>query len=244
MLSVLTITYQRSGMLEEAIMSYISQDYIGESEMVVLNDSPLVEYQFTQYPYPSTPYEAWFRGAGSGYMKQIRIINHPTRFPNIGRKLEYGYKACKGDFVYRLDDDDALHPTALTQVQSWIDKNPAYDVYRASHFYQIENNQFTKISESINTGNVLSREYINRLTFPDKNADEDLDIVFSPGVKMFTAPNTKTMLYRWRGDGTHISNHINKPNEERLNFMPTNEHGIIVLKPHFDHDYYSQLPHE
>jgi glycosyltransferase involved in cell wall biosynthesis len=44
MITVLILTYQRHNMLEEAIYSYINQDYTGESEMVVINDHPGVEY--------------------------------------------------------------------------------------------------------------------------------------------------------------------------------------------------------
>ena len=69
MISVLTLTYQRHHLLEEAIYSFLSQDYKEECEMVVLNDSPDVEYVF-DHP-------------------NIKIINHPTRFSSIGKKLEY-----------------------------------------------------------------------------------------------------------------------------------------------------------
>lgn len=232
MISVLTITYQRHHLLEEAMRSYLDQSLEGESEMVVINDSPQVRYVFSHQ-------RTMLSQGGIG--KRIRIINLPTRFSNIGRKLEYGYKECFGDFVYRLDDDDLLHPSALTQVQSWIDTNPGYEVYRASNFYQFEDNVYTKISEGINTGNVLSREYINRFAFPDKSADEDLDIVFSPGVKMYTAPDTKTMLYRWGMSTTHISTQLHLPNEDRLNFVPAPESGTIVLNPQFKNDYYGQI---
>ena len=48
MISILTLTYQRHKILEEAIQSYLSQDFEGESEMVIINDSPDVEYVYDQ----------------------------------------------------------------------------------------------------------------------------------------------------------------------------------------------------
>lgn len=230
MISVLTITYQRHHLLEEAIQSYLHQDYQGESEMVIINDSPLVMYTLNN----------------STRSRGVRIINYPERFCSIGKKLEFGFKECKGDYVFRLDDDDLLMPDALSLTQAYIDENPGQEIYRSNHFYQFNNNVFEKISSGINNGNALSRDYINRLEWPDKNADEDLDIVFSPNVKMYTADHGHyAMIYRWGMQTYHISTHLHLPNAERLSGNPNikeEEHGLIDLTPHFDHDYYSQVP--
>jgi glycosyltransferase involved in cell wall biosynthesis len=226
MLSVLVLTYQRHKLLEEAMQSYLEQDFQESSEMVVLNDSPAVKYHTKQADDPK---------------KRFRIINHSTRFSSIGKKLEYGYKQCFGSHLYRLDDDDLLMPNALSLVQKWINADPTYDVYRSGKFYWFGGNKYAYPREGINTGNVLSKEYVNRLTFPDKNADEDLDIVFSPNVKMMTVENEPyTMIYRW-GVGNHISTQLHLPNEDRLKFIPEPESGDIELFPHFDHNYYGQI---
>lgn len=69
MISVLTLTYQRHNLLEEAIESFLRQDFSGESEMIIINDSPKVEYVF-EHP-------------------KIRIINVKERFPSLGQKLKF-----------------------------------------------------------------------------------------------------------------------------------------------------------
>lgn len=46
MISVLTLTYQRHFLLEEAIESFLRQDFSGESEMLIINDSDKVDYIF------------------------------------------------------------------------------------------------------------------------------------------------------------------------------------------------------
>ena len=58
-------------MLEEAIQSFLAQND-DHCEMVVLNDNPDVDYE---YSHPN-----------------VRIINHKKRFPSISAKFEWGYK--------------------------------------------------------------------------------------------------------------------------------------------------------
>ena len=233
--SVLTLTYQRYQILEEAMMSYLYQDYTDESEMVIVNDSSQVQYTFDD-----GTCESIFRGAGSGWTKKFRIINHPTRFSTIGEKLEFGYSQCQGTHTVRIDDDDLMMPYLLSNIQQMIQNNPGYDVYRPSQFFWFGDNIYCGKRDGINTGNVLSKEYLKKLTFPKKNADEDCDIVFSPGVNMLTE-GIPWMIYRWGGGLTHISTQLHLPNEERLNFVPEPETGTIELHPHFDRDYYGQI---
>ncbi|MFN9113485.1 MAG: glycosyltransferase family 2 protein, partial [Bacteroidota bacterium] len=110
MISVLTLTYKRHHLLEEAIQSFLSQNVLKDSEMVIINDNPDVEYVF-DHP-------------------MVKIINYKNRFKSISEKLKWGYRQCKYDYIYRLDDDDLLTPWALKNVQIDIEINPGYDIYR------------------------------------------------------------------------------------------------------------------
>ena len=67
MISVLTLTYKRHHLLEEAIQSFLSQELEG-CEMVIINDNKDVDYI---YEHPN-----------------VRVINHKERFPSISSKLE------------------------------------------------------------------------------------------------------------------------------------------------------------
>ena len=235
MISVLTITYQRYYLLEEAIESFIRQDPHGESEMVVINDSSQVQYEFNH--------------------PRVRIINVPDRFPTIAAKLEYGYKQCKFDYIYRLDDDDLLAPWALANTLEDIEKNPDYEIYRSNGHYFFSNNVYHAITDNINNGNLYTRAFLDRIVFPDKSGDEDADITFHNNAKIFNSNReSKTMIYRW-GMGTyHISGWGQKsPDEIQHNtdaLIETIaqqrgtqlESGTIQLIPHFQQEYYSQLP--
>ena len=237
MISVLTLTYQRHKILEEAIQSYLCQNFEGESEMVIINDSPDVEYV---YDHPN-----------------IRIINCKERFKSISEKLEFGYKQCKYNYIYRLDDDDLLTPFALSIVNKNILEYPNYDIYRSENHYYMENNKFISIGGSINNGNIYSKTYLDNIIFPKLSFKEDYVITYENDAKIFvfngdTMENT-TMIYRWGIDTYHISDiaydlpgrPTNLTNEERLILtdgkIKEKECGIINLIPSFKNDYYLQI---
>lgn len=226
MISILTLTYQRYKILEEAIQSYLSQPDINSSEMVIINDHPRVKY-VCDHP-------------------NIRIINCENRFSSIGKKLEYGFSKCNGDYVFRLDDDDLLSPWALELTKQYIQENEGYDVYRSKFHYFFCNNEFVQLSDNINNGNVYTRDAINKINFPDISGPEDVNITFRQGLKVCSVDKKKyTMIYRWGMETYHISGMGQKPNEEIFSWTDkiiNQESGEIVLKPNFQKNYYDQLP--
>lgn len=227
MISVLTITYKRYHLLEECIHSFLLQNR-KDCEMFVINDNPEVDYVF-DHPL-------------------VTIINHKERFPSISAKLEWGYKQCKYDYIYRLDDDDLLAPWGLNNACIDIQTNPGYDIYRSEGMYFFVNNKFEKESSNINNGNIYSKNYLNRITWPDKSGDEDADITFGHRAQIYESKLKHTMLYRWGMNTFHISGMGKQSNETILNQadkLLKEEKGIIHLNPHFDNNYYEQIksPH-
>ena len=225
-ISVLTLTYKRYHILEEAIQSFLIQDYSGESEMVIINDAPDVEYV---YNHP-----------------RIRIINCKKRFSSIAAKLEYGYKLCNYEFIYRLDDDDLLSPWALNLTREYILNNPDYEVYRSDKHYSFVNNKFNSENGNVNNGNTYTKKYLDRIEFPNISFSEDVMITFGNNSKVVSVPSERhTMIYRWGSDTYHISGLGNIKNDEafkKIDQIVLEEMGIIRLNPHFNYDYYSQLP--
>jgi glycosyltransferase involved in cell wall biosynthesis len=230
-ISVLTLTYQRHHLLEEAIASFLLQKEFEGSEMVVINDSPDVKYIF-DHP-------------------KVRIINLDHRFDSIGEKLEWGYKQCKNDYIYRLDDDDLLTEDALSIATLAIypliynidDDHKLYDIYRSQHFYYFSENQYDGFTGSTNNGNIYSKDYLDRIIFPKKSFGEDLDITFGNDASIYTI-NLPTMIYRWGMNTYHVSGMGNVSNEEMRNWTDSiikKEEGEIILQPHFKEDYYSKI---
>lgn len=225
MISVLTLTYKRPHLLEEAIQSFLTQENAPECEMVIINDNAEVDYI---YDHP-----------------KVRVINHKERFPSIGAKLEWGFSQCKYDYMYRLDDDDLLAPWALQNVQMDIESNPGFEIYRSKGMHFFMNNVYKGEDGSVNNGNVYTKAYIDRIKVPEKSVGEDSDMTFGNHSKIYTSTLGHTMMYRWGMDTLHISGLGDVSNEIVLTHADKvldDRTGDIHLNPHFDNDYYGQLP--
>jgi len=223
MISVLTLTYKRHHLLEEAIESFLRQQCL-DCEMVIINDNPDVDYVYNH--------------------SNVRIINHKERFPSISAKIEWGYKQCKFDYIYRLDDDDLLSPCALKNVVIDIETNPGYDIYRSKGMYFFVNNIYKGKSSSINNGNVYNKKYLNKIIFPDTSFGEDDNITFHNNAMIYESKLLDSMIYRWGMGTLHISGMGNQPNDiilKHADKVLDNTKGVINLNPHFDNDYYSQI---
>jgi len=228
MISVLTLTYKRHHLLEEAIESFLRQDNSYENEMVVINDCKDIDYIF-DHP-------------------QVRIINHKERFPSISEKLKFGFEQCKYRYIYRLDDDDLLSFTGLSTACEDILENPGCDVYRSKGFYFFVNNEYQGITSNVNNGNIYTKKYVERIKWPDASIGEDAEITFNQGAKWFEPVDKKpTMIYRW-GMGTfHLSGAGDRPShlalqqaDESLSKI-SNATGTIYLNPHFKENYYEKI---
>lgn len=228
MVSILTLTYQRHEFLEEAIQSYLLQlkGFEDTTEMVVINDSPDVEYVF-EHP-------------------NVRIINVKERFSSVGKKLEWGFTQCNNPWVYRLDDDDLLSPHALEINEIYRVAYPTKDILRDQKHYFFSNNKYQGLGDSINNGNCYSAEYLKRVgSIIDKSIGEDNWLTFHNRAKIHIGDLGRyTMIYRWGMGVYHISGMGDKPNEEiyKMTDKTNKESGVIYLKPHFKEDYWSQLP--
>lgn len=228
MISVLTLTYKRHHILEEALQSFLLQKVDHPKEMIILNDAKDIDYVF-DHP-------------------EVRIINHKQRFPSISAKLKFGFEQCKYDNMYRLDDDDLLSETGLATACEDILENPGYDIYRSKGIYFFVNNVNHGMTSNINNGNIYTKKYVERIKWPDTSVGEDDDITFHQGGKWFEPANKKpTMVYRWGMQTFHLSGGGTRPSHIALEQADENlqrinpASGIIHLNPHFKHDYYDKI---
>lgn len=222
MLSVLTLTYKRQHLLEEAIYSFLLQND-PTAEMVVINDCPEMWYL---YDHP-----------------QVRMLNVSQRFSSLGKKLEWGAGHCRHPYVYRLDDDDLLAPDALRAVLSAIAKSPGFDIYRSREHY-VWSNGVAGRGSSVNNGNVYATSYLQRVTMPDISFGEDHALTFTLGGTIHTMDAT-TMIYRWGTGAPHISGFGEIPTEQAMALMDVHSNyttGPVRLTPHFAMNYWAMLP--
>jgi glycosyltransferase involved in cell wall biosynthesis len=81
-------------LLEEAIGSFLEQDYPGDKELIVLND---YGEQLLQFTHP-----------------QVRIVNLPSRLRSVGEKYNALVALCSYDLVFVWHDDDIYLPHRLS----------------------------------------------------------------------------------------------------------------------------------
>jgi len=99
--SCICLTFGRPSYLEEALESYLRQDYGGESELLIVNDFPGLELTY--------PGDA-----------RVTIVNCPERFPCLGAKRNFAIGHASGDVIMTWDDDDISLPGRIRRAAAAI----------------------------------------------------------------------------------------------------------------------------
>lgn len=228
-MTILTLTWERKELLEEAIHSFLLQKD-PKAEMLIINDDPEVQYAIDKK----------HEDAG------VKIINVKQKFPNFIQKLKFGFDQARWDHVYRLDDDDMLDEDAIAEMRQRVDANPGFDMYRPSNhwFIHVNDSSQNNVSGGVNNGNVFTRDFINRLDW--KWAIENIiagkeDQWYFREAKKYEFPGC-TMLYRWQVSHYHLTsnNHeeLKEYQEEIAKKRPEKKKGHVMLTPQWRKDWY------
>ena len=108
--SVITPTYNRPELLEQAIRSMLAQTF-GDFEMLVVDDGSQVSAQ------------AVVEGFGDARVRYIR-----QRHAGRSAARNSGLKAARGEFIAFLDDDDLYHPHKLAHETAFFYAHPDIDM--------------------------------------------------------------------------------------------------------------------
>ncbi len=92
--SCMCLTYGRPHLLEEAIESFLRQDYQGVKELIVLND---LKEQKLIFDHP-----------------EVKIINLDQRFHSVGEKRNACASLSSHDYLFVWDDDDIYLPHRIS----------------------------------------------------------------------------------------------------------------------------------
>lgn len=122
--SCLCPTYGRARVLEEAIHSFLTQDYCGPKELIILNDLADQELLF-DHP-------------------EVRIVNTKNRIIPLGTKFNETAKLATGDLLCVWEDDDIYLPHRISYTVDHL-KNGLFHTHRA--YYE---HSFQKIIRSAN----------------------------------------------------------------------------------------------
>lgn len=93
-------TFARVYLLEEAIESFLRQDYKGEKELIICND---FYQQELVYEHP-----------------EVKIYNLPERCPTLGDKKNQTYSYATGEYMIIWEDDDIFLPGRISRLVNAI----------------------------------------------------------------------------------------------------------------------------
>ncbi|HYE21092.1 MAG TPA: glycosyltransferase family A protein [Tepidisphaeraceae bacterium] len=192
-ISAMCLTYGRPELLEEAIQSFLLQDYPGVKEMLVLNDWGA---QVLQCDHP-----------------EVCVVNVPRRFRTVGEKRNAAAALARHDLLFVWDDDDIYLPHRLSFSVRMLD--PAKGFFKPSKAWQLDKGRVSGPKSNLfHSGGCWTRALFDRVGgYPHVGSGQDMAIelaferVIGRG-KNFNGitPADLFYLYRWGGGGSyHLS---------------------------------------
>ncbi|HRV92647.1 MAG TPA: DUF6065 family protein [Anaerolineae bacterium] len=225
--------YGRVELLEEAIYSFLQQDYPGQKELIVLND---YAGQTLDFDHP-----------------EVRVVNIPHRFNSIGEKYKAAVALCAHDLIFVWHDDDIYLPHRLSfsvanfnQEKGFFKANRAW-MWEQGHLSGPEQNLF-------HGGSCWRRElFVETHGYPHISTGYDLEFEELCRDERPTSFQIQPMepediyyIYRWNGTGSYHFSVIGQNGHayqdvaayvqqqvDRGNI----KQGRITLKPHWQSDY-------
>lgn len=234
-ISCVCITYLRDDLLEEAIESFLRQDYKGPKELIIIND---YDGQTLKFNHPD-----------------VYILNTKRRFNTIGEKRNTSIALSNYDWIAPWDDDDIYLPHRLTHSIIKI-KEKNLDYYKLNSVYNYDMNVGIKF---MTTNQFYGASMYSKETFKKtsghgfNNVGEDT--YFETQIKNDNTinkliENKKTgnidlndiyYIYRWVGISGHLSAYSGKENQLELvkekREKTNTKRGVIELKPKWNQDY-------
>jgi glycosyltransferase involved in cell wall biosynthesis len=221
MITVLTITYNRTELLQEALKSFVLQD-LPSAQMLIINDKKDLKY--------------------STNVDNVDIINIDNRFGSLLEKLVFGIKNSKYNYVYRLDDDDLLScKESLSSCYKYIQQNTNFDIYRSHKHYLLNRNTVSK-KYAINTGNIYNKNFILSLKdLPQLDIAEDSYLNYKCNAKKYSY-DFISMIYRW-GITKNLTNlrHLEKSALYKAIDKQKQQSGNVELKPKWNKNYWDKI---
>jgi len=177
-------TYARPNLLEEAIESFLRQDYTGRKELVILNDMPGQELI---YDHP-----------------EVRIINFSERITPLGKKFNDCLELCDGDVLFVWDDDDIYLPWRLSFSINNM-KNGIFHTMNA--FFELGRDEALKAGRNFFHCNLAFERalLVDAGLYAEKdNRSLDIEFMERLGVQsQHIEEENYFYIYRWSGTGSY-----------------------------------------
>ena len=223
--SCVCATYARPALLEEAIQSFLLQEYAGPKELLVLNDYP---EQVLELDHP-----------------EVRVVNVGRRFHSLGEKMKAAVALCAHDVLVVWNDDDVSLPHRLSLSMEHFD--PAEGFFKATRAFFWNDGMISGLERNVFHGaSCWSRELFARVRgYPhaSEGVDQALEALFlreriAAVYATELSPRETYYLYRWGGTGSyHLSALTYAGVGEWVAQQGEIPTGRIELRPRWRQDY-------
>jgi len=228
-------TYGRIALLEEAVYSFLAQDYDGEKELIILND---FSEQTIFYDHP-----------------EIKIINSKERITPLSKKFNECISYCSGEYIFVWEDDDIYLPWKISLSIKRLNENGIFHTGNA--FFNTDKDKLSICSNLHHSSLCMSSkcwQSIGNYTVLQTDTC-DLDIVLFDkiykmykNVSQFVEPEDIFYIYRFgstqdyhssmfpAASKTNVSDQakLHVENKVKKNKEPI---GKIFLNPNWKYDY-------
>ncbi len=218
------ITYGRPELLDEAVESFLRQDYPGERELIILNDCRDVILE-------------------DPGISGVHVFNIDARFRTVGEKRNACCGLCTGDIIFPWDDDDISFPWRISySIEHMIN----HQYYKLDRLWYWANGQVSERKTVAHAMGAWSKELFDRVGgYPhiQSGQDQAIEDLFAKTGHRHVAtidPQDIFYLYRFPGTGSfHLSAHgFGKGYDAAEEFVKKNiKAGVYKINPNWAIDY-------
>lgn len=214
-------TFARVHLLEEAVESFLRQDYKGEKELVICNDCDRQTLKFDH--------------------SEVRIFNLKSRFETIGQKRNFTSRLADGQILMTWGDDDIHLPNRISRMISAMQG----EMLMEGHHYCWNDTLFRHHHSTCGAHAVRSCFFWKLGGVPEINLGEDIGFNKLAEEAMGKVPvctDDPAFIYRWSSGRPHLSwgvEHYGRMGDgvDSLIHRGMEPEGEYHLKPHWKQDY-------
>ena len=223
-------TFARHHLLNEAVESFLRQDYSGELELVILNDFTPQTLHFTH--------------------PRVKVANAGRRFSTLGEKRDAAYRLATGDVFITWGDDDIHLPHRVSRMVSFLgDDQMAFEGW----FYVIHQEGIYFEKRSTAGAHIVTAEayaVLGGIPALDKGEDVAFNAAAQEQFKNIrVCEDDPAFVYRWHGtnrlhvSGTGSEDPYATIYTKALDLVATGEEpsGSLELKPRWVENYIEKV---
>jgi len=219
------ITWGRHEMLEEAIESFLRQDYPGKIELVIVSDQPGATLELeTEDP-------------------RIRVVHLDERCASVGEKRNVCVGHCTGDLVMPWDDDDIHLPWRISLA---VQQMRNHRHWGCAEYWTLEGDRMRRdpVTNPAPSNCIFARCAWQKVGgYPSIDSGQDKGLVerlAAQGWRHVEHVHRRDVpyVYRW-GCGSY---NLSASGYKNATGAPPLQPGHYVLRPHWTQDWVQEVP--